>query len=87
VNDIALDVKPGQPDWVAGGIELVYWLAKMGKSRSTGGRWRKKGMIETVNIEGKLFVEDAEITRFWKRARDGEFAKKLVGAARKTKKS
>jgi hypothetical protein len=44
-------------------------------------------LIETVNIEGKLFVEDADVTRFWQRARAGEFAKKLVGAARKTKKS
>jgi hypothetical protein len=72
---------------VAGGIELAYWLAIMGKSRSTGGRWRKKGMVETVNIEGKLFVEDAEVARFWTRARAGEFAKKLCGAARKKKKS
>ena len=50
-------------------------------------RYVLTALIETFNIEGKLFVEDAEITRFWKRARDGEFAKKLVGAARKTKKS
>jgi hypothetical protein len=71
---------------VAGGIELVYWLTKMVKSRSTGGKWREKGMITTVNIEGKLFVEDSEISRFWQRAKAGEFVKKFCGAA-KSKKS
>ncbi len=68
----------GQPEAMAGGIEFIYWLAKIGKSRPTGYRWRTKGMIKTVNIEGKLFVEDAEIVRFWKRAKSGEFAKSPV---------
>ena len=43
-------------------------------------------MIETVNIEGKLFVEDEEIVRFWKRARNGEFSKRPCGASAHKKK-
>jgi hypothetical protein len=71
---------------MAGGIEFIYWLAKVDKSRPTGFRWRKKGMIAAVHIEGKLFVEDDEIVRFWKRAKSGEFAKKPCGAAARKKK-
>jgi hypothetical protein len=80
MSDICLNTE-AQPEAMAGGIEFIYWLAKIGKSRPTGYRWRNKGMVKTVNVEGKLFVEDDEILRFWKRARNGEFAKKPRGAA------
>lgn len=66
-----------------GGIEFILWLTRIGKSRPTGYRWRKKKMIKTVNIEGKLFVTQDQITRFWERAGKGEFAKKPRGASAK----
>jgi len=84
MNDIGPNAAD-QPVGMAGGMEFIYWLAIIGKSRPTGYRWRSKGMIDTVNIEGKLFVVDAEIARFWKRAQSGEFAKKPSGAAARKK--
>lgn len=90
MNEFYLTPEHGQAVKRAGGIEFVYWLAIMGKSRPTGYRWRRKGMIETVNVEGKLFVLDEEIARFWRRAQNGEFAKGPRGAAvrkRKMRKS
>jgi len=66
-----------------GGMEFILWLTKIGKSRATGSRWRKKQMLETVNIEGKLFITKEQIDRFWDRAGKGEFAKKPRGASAK----
>lgn len=85
MSEVCPDVTPGHPEGMAGGIEFIYWLAKVGKSRPTGFRWRRKGMIVTVNVEGKLFVTDEEIVRFWQRAKNGEFAKKLVVQRQNTK--
>jgi len=65
-------------------MEFIYWLARVGKSRPTGYRWRKRGMIETINVEGKLFVTSEAISRFWQRAGRGEFSKKPRGAAAKS---
>jgi hypothetical protein len=66
-----------------GGMEFILWLTKIGKSRSTGSRWRKKQMLKTVNIEGKLFITKEEIDRFWDRAGQGEFGKQPRGASAK----
>jgi len=68
-----------------GGMEFIFWLTRLGKSRSTGYRWRKQQMITTVNIEGKLFITKEQIDRFWDRAGKGEFAKKPRGASAKNK--
>jgi hypothetical protein len=70
---------------MASGIEFIYWLAEKGKSRPAGLRWLRKGIVETVNAEGKLFVLREEIIRFWERAKNGEFAKKPCGAAARKK--
>lgn len=63
-----------------GGMEFLYWLAKIGKSRATGYRWRAEGRLHTVNIDGKLFITQHEIDRFWTRAKAGEFSKQPHGA-------
>lgn len=65
----------------AGGMEYCLWLGKVGLSQSTGYRYRRDGKVITVNIEGREFIETPEITRFWKRAKAGEFAKKPRGAS------
>jgi hypothetical protein len=67
-------------DVQVGGMEFLYWLAKIGKSRATGYRWRAEGRLHTVNIDGKLFITQQEIDRFWTRAKAGEFAKQPHGA-------
>ena len=81
MKDVCVSVEPSNPKAIDGGIEFIYWLAIIGKSRPTGFRWRRNGMITTVNIEGKLFVTNEEIARFWQRAKNGEFAKEARGAA------
>jgi hypothetical protein len=49
------------------------WLASLNKTRTTGWRWRKAGLIGTVNVFGKLYCSRDEIARFEQRAIAGEF--------------
>jgi hypothetical protein len=51
------------------------FLLEIGKSRGTGRRWRKAGLIQTLNIQGKVYVSLAAIREFETRAARGEFAK------------
>jgi hypothetical protein len=73
-----------------GGIEFVYWLQQIGKSRTTGYVWRLPGAggqepkIKAVNIDGHLYVRSKEIERFWERAEAGEFSVELT-VPRRTK--
>jgi len=57
-----------QTDIEIGGMEFCYWLTKIGKSRATGYRWRSRKWVKTENIDGKLFITQKEIDRFWMRA-------------------
>jgi hypothetical protein len=65
-----------------GGMEFIFWLSKIGRSRATGYRWRNKGMINTINVEGKLYITTDEILRFWGRAAAGEFAREGLGVTK-----
>lgn len=57
-----------------GGLTSFYeWLASLDKTRTTGWRWRKHGLVKTVNVFGKLYVTRDEIERFETRALAGEF--------------
>jgi hypothetical protein len=57
-----------------GGLMSFYgWLASLDKTRSTGWRWRKDGLVKTVNVFGKLYVTREEVARFETRALAGEF--------------
>lgn len=64
---------------IAGGIEYIYWLALLGKSRSTGWRWRRAGpkgeapRVRCCRIDNTLYISYQEIRRFWRRAEAGEF--------------
>src|ERR1019366_7186054 len=51
----------------------VFW-SRMGITRSTVWTWRRKGMITTINICGKLYITAKEIVEFNRRAEAGEFA-------------
>lgn len=52
------------------------WLSQLGKTRCTGWRWRKEGIISTVNMFGLYYITREEIARFEARAMAGDFAAK-----------
>lgn len=56
-------------------ISFNKFLEDMGVTSTTGWRWRKKGILETVNIYGRLYVSIENIEQFHRRATAGEFAK------------
>lgn len=49
------------------------FLAELGVTNITGWRWRKRRYIEVVNIAGRLYVTDAAVADFERRATSGEF--------------
>ena len=53
------------------------WLIEIGVTATTGWRWRKKGIIKTINIYGRLYVSDESIAEFRQRATAGEFAMEM----------
>jgi hypothetical protein len=55
-------------------VAFDSYLSALSKTRVTGFRWREKGLIETVNIFGRLYVTREAIAAFEKRAMAGEFA-------------
>ena len=56
-------------------VSFDDYLAELGKTRVTGYRWRKAGLIQTHNIFGRIYVAREEIARFEARAMAGDFAK------------
>lgn len=62
-----------------GGVDFDLWLSRIGRSRSTGHRWRSRRWVEPINIDGHWFITEEEIERFWCRAKAGEFAKEPGG--------
>jgi hypothetical protein len=56
-------------------ISLDKFIEQTGLSAVTVWRYRKKGMLTTVNICGWQYILRAEIARFNERATAGEFAK------------
>ena len=56
-------------------IPFEEWLASLGRSKVSGWRYRKKQMVTTVNLMGRVFVSRQEIARFEQRAMAGEFAR------------
>lgn len=61
-------------------VELIPfddWLSRIGASRSSGWRYRKRGWIKVENRAGRLYVPADEAARFSDRQRNGEFARQL----------
>jgi hypothetical protein len=56
-------------------MSLDRFTEQMGLSKTTIWRFRKRGMLSTVNIYGRQYISRSEIARFNARAAAGEFAK------------
>ena len=65
-----------------GGMEFCLWLDRVGKSRTVGWKWRKEGRVKCENIDGKWYISQDEIDRFWRRVKTGEFAGPMTGVCR-----
>src|SRR5438128_1019089 len=52
------------------------WLKALSLDRSTGYRYRQRGILKVVNVFGRLYITRDEVARFEKRAISGEFAQK-----------
>jgi hypothetical protein len=77
----------GAPNGVAQTSRLYpfnRWLKDIDRSRATGWRWRCDGIIEAVNIRGRVFISRDEIERFERRACAGEFARQSTTPVRQS---
>lgn len=54
----------------------------VGISDITGWRLRKRGLLKTINIAGRLYITDTEIERFIQRATTGEFSQDTTSQLR-----
>jgi hypothetical protein len=59
------------------------YLLSIGKTRITGFRWRKKRVIETLNIFGRIYVTREAIAEFERRALSGEFSRNTAPIPRR----
>jgi hypothetical protein len=70
---------------LAGGMEYILWLTVIGKSRTTGWRWRQPGQngepprVRCCKIDNTWYISAKEIARFWDRAEAGEFEGEFSG--------
>ena len=51
------------------------FLQGKGLTRTTGYRYRKQGLLATVNVFGRLYITRDEIEKFERRAIAGEFSR------------
>ena len=59
------------------------YIKGRGLTRYTGWRYRKQGLLKTVNIFGRLYIERDEVARFEARAIAGDFHKEAKTPARR----
>jgi len=67
-------------------MQYQLWISEMGVSPATGQRWRNKGMVQILRIGKTVFIDQENISKFWDRARAGEFAEELHGVCAKDSK-
>ena len=58
----------------SGIVPFTTWYRELGVSERTAHRYRARGMIEVLNIYGKLYVSREQIGLFEARVEAGEFA-------------
>lgn len=71
-----------QPSGQAPLQDFQSFLRSLNRNAITGWRWRKSGMISTVNICGRQYVTAEAVAEFKRRAEAGEFAKVHKAPAR-----
>jgi hypothetical protein len=64
-----------------GWIALNAWLDRLGRSETTGYRWRRRGWLNTTTIAGKHYLSPQNLADFERRAEAGEFATVPRGGA------
>jgi hypothetical protein len=58
-----------------GMIALSRWCESVGLAAVTAWRFRKRGWLKTVNIAGRVYITEAAVQEFMRRAEAGEFAR------------
>jgi len=53
---------------------LTKFLDSIGRSRTTGYRWRQKGWLKCVTISGRPYVTAAAVAEFMKHVEAGDFS-------------
>ena len=66
-------------------VSYDRWLEEIGISSPTGWRWRKRGLIPTTNINGRVYVRRSDVAAFERRAQAGDFARTPTMPRRKAK--
>lgn len=58
-------------------VTLDHFLNSIGRTRTTGWRWRKRGWLKTIDIAGRPYVTRQAHEDFMRRAEAGEFSKQI----------
>ena len=66
--------EPGQAKGDAPFIAAHLFIKAAGISPTTFWRWCKAGRFNPVNINGRKYLDQAEVARFWAEAKDGKYA-------------
>lgn len=56
-------------------ISLTSFVAQMGINVITAWRWRKAGILKTINLCGRQYVASEDLAEFNRRAKAGEFSR------------
>lgn len=64
-------------------VSLNTWLTSLGVKPITAWRWRRKGWLPTINVNGRVYVARDTIADFERRAAAGEFAREHKTPKRK----
>ena len=66
--------EPGRAEGEAPFIAAHLFIKAVGISHTTFWRWCKAGRFHPVNISGRKYLDQAEVTRFWAEAKEGKYA-------------
>ena len=66
--------EPGPDKGGAPFIAAHLFIKAAGISPTTFWRWCKAGRFNPVNINGRKYLDQAEVARFWAEAKDGKYS-------------
>ncbi len=64
----------GRAEGEAPFIAAHLFIKAVGISHTTFWRWCKAGRFHPVNINGRKYLDQAEVARFWAEAKQGKYA-------------